>query len=168
MIIKSGPRVNAQLRSSPAPPASSLCHRPLPSLERLPQHSLCQSPGSACRPWPGPRGQSPWAVDTVGVAGATAPLRDPRGWALRGFISSTGTIGPRSQAEGRCLPGACRLLGRPRSRSAGRPGPTPWALRGVSRVGGHSEPWLLSLGAGVLQSQRGCLEEASRGDEFPK
>ena len=85
-----------------------------------------------------------------------------------GFISSTGAIGPRSQAEGRSLPGACRLLGRPHSRSAGRPGPTPWALQAVSRVGGHSEPWLLSLGAGVLQSQRGCLEEASRGDEFPK
>lgn len=60
------------------------------------------------------------------------------------------------------------MLGCPLPCSAGKPGPTPWVPWAVSRVGGHSKRLLLSLGAGVLQSQGCCLEEASRGDEFPK
>lgn len=60
------------------------------------------------------------------------------------------------------------MLGCPCPGSNRKPGPTPWAPQAVSRVGGHSKPWLLSLGAGVLQSRGCCLEEASRGDEFPK
>lgn len=168
---KKGPGMRLGERAAPVLPGPTRLLS-LPSPPPLPGAAApaltLPKPGKCMPSLAGPGGQSPWAVDTVGVAGATAPLRGLRGWALGGFISSTGAIGPRSQAEGRRLPGACRLLGRPRSRSAGRPGPTPWALQAVSRVGGHSEPWLLSLGAGVLQSQRGCLEEASRGDEFPK
>lgn len=125
-----------------------------------------------------PRGQSPLAVGAAGDAGATAPLLGLGGGALGALSAAEALLGPRSGAEGRCLPGACRLQGCPcphaqpgrgawpRSRA-----PVPaWAacLTAGSERSTCSPPprRLLSLGAGVLQ-RWGCLEEAPGGDNGP-